>query len=364
MILQKLEKLDNAKEIFQDYISKRIPFTFRKDLVSLNYEKFYKKVTQNSLLKEIRVEDKTQRKTINFKEFLDSKEFYLNTQYQTVDSKLDIIQNPLLEFLSDFEIRPQIIGNLVPRQYTLWLGFKRDTSSGLHHDFHDNLYTVLEGVKKFRIYSPKEIKKLYVKGKVLKVFENGFISYSSLFARGDGARGEEVLTWKLQELEKLPDSLEKEEEIEKVLEKLLEIEAENGLEFSDFSDNSEEPLVKKIKIEKDDTELNFSRIKDTSNSEIIEKEFPKFRNAKYYDVVLKKGDGLFLPAGWFHEVWSFGDEKDPDGVHMAMNYWMAPPTQNDYDNPYEDGFWEFKFQEFLQELKEFEESERSTDLDR
>lgn len=102
-------------------------------------------------------------------------------------------------------------------------------------------------------------------------------------------------------------------------------------------------------------ELNFSRIKDTSDMHIIERDFPKFRNAQYYDVILRKGDGLFLPAGWFHEVWSFGD-SEADGVHMAMNYWMAPCTRDDFDHPYEDGFWEFKWNSFLQELKEFKNS--------
>ena len=52
---------------------------------------------------------------------------------------------------------------------------------------------------------------------------------------------------------------------------------------------------------------------------------------------VKAGEMLYLPAGWFHEVTSFSGERD--NLHMALNYWMYPPTTGSFDRPYEDGFW-------------------------
>ncbi|CAK0870021.1 unnamed protein product [Prorocentrum cordatum] len=53
-------------------------------------------------------------------------------------------------------LRPQLVGALAPVQYNLWLGRAAEGStSGLHHDFHDNLYVVLRGEKEFRLFSPR-----------------------------------------------------------------------------------------------------------------------------------------------------------------------------------------------------------------
>ena len=54
----------------------------------------------------------------------------------------------------------------------------------------------------------------------------------------------------------------------------------------------------------------------------------------------KPGQMLYLPAGWFHEVSSFGNEKyDDQGVHIAINYWFIPPNKNQVDNCYQDDYW-------------------------
>ncbi|CAE8622735.1 unnamed protein product, partial [Polarella glacialis] len=38
-------------------------------------------------------------------------------------------------------LRPQVLGKLAPVQYNIWLGrTSAGSTSGLHHDFHDNLY--------------------------------------------------------------------------------------------------------------------------------------------------------------------------------------------------------------------------------
>lgn len=42
------------------------------------------------------------------------------------------------------------------------------------------------------------------------------------------------------------------------------------------------------------------------------------------------GEALFLPAGWFHQVSSFGGypsqgKTHSTGQHIALNYWWKPP---------------------------------------
>jgi hypothetical protein len=51
------------------------------------------------------------------------------------------------------------------------------SSSGLHHDFHDNLYVLLRGCKRFRLYPPDAAPGMYVRGKLQRIYPNGRIVY-------------------------------------------------------------------------------------------------------------------------------------------------------------------------------------------
>jgi len=53
------------------------------------------------------------------------------------------------------------------------------------------------------------------------------------------------------------------------------------------------------------------------------------------------GESLYLPAGWFHEVTSL---NDGGAEHMALNYWLHPPTNlkpgaAGFERPYSSNFW-------------------------
>lgn len=67
------------------------------------------------------------------------------------------------------------------------MGFSGDkgSSTGLHHDYHDNIYILMKGKKKFEIYSPADAEKLPTFGKIKKVHPNGLISYD-LEIKSDG----------------------------------------------------------------------------------------------------------------------------------------------------------------------------------
>lgn len=60
---------------------------------------------------------------------------------------------PLDKLKGDFPLRPALAGALIPQNVNLWMGHSKKgagSSSGLHHDFHDNLYLLLRGKKTFR----------------------------------------------------------------------------------------------------------------------------------------------------------------------------------------------------------------------
>jgi hypothetical protein len=66
---------------------------------------------------------------------------------------------------------------------------------------------------------------------------------------------------------------------------------------------------------------------------------------------------LYLPASWLHEVTSYSSsDSDTDSVvHMAMNWWFHPPTEQSYHQPYVDGYWADSWkvvEEALEKMKE------------
>lgn len=101
-----------------------------------------------------------QEKAIKFGDFLGELEkgselLYLTTQELGIDAtgRPQLMSAPLDKLRGDFPIRPCLVGGLVPQNVNLWMGASRGekgSSSGLHHDFHDNLYVLLRGKKTFR----------------------------------------------------------------------------------------------------------------------------------------------------------------------------------------------------------------------
>lgn len=78
------------------------------------------------------------------------------------------------------------MGNLVPYQHNIWMGHSKEgTSTGLHHDFHDNFYIAIRGRKTFRLFSPRCAEILNTTGKIVHIHENGLISYDQMY-RSDG----------------------------------------------------------------------------------------------------------------------------------------------------------------------------------
>lgn len=325
-----------------------------------------------------------------FMEFLQNLQQGSTRQYMTTQSlpaddegRPALFTTPVEQLVHQnmVELRPALLGHLVPMTYNLWMGCTQEpTSSGLHHDFHDNLYCLLQGSKTFKIASPSAIHKFKMKGTLCRLHDNGRIVYQEQIAdgmvRADGAleQVERVvqLEMRREEIEaelQNDDSTEKEkleEELDEIEEELLQIEVgaqpedsggsddeDGGGLFSsrkggqdsddsddeegagmfpshkggndnsasdedDDSDHAEARPVKRSKFDDDngDGDVPVNFVVDTGTDILFE------------TIKLEKGDLFYLPSGWFHEVFSDGGDKK-GGIHSAFNYWMHPPDTTD-----------------------------------
>jgi hypothetical protein len=138
---------------------------------------------------------KGQEIKMKFADFLDKIEqneenYYLTTQElsYSAEDQPSIISPPLSQLRSDFPLIPKLMGNLVTQNINLWYGSSRNaSSSGLHHDFHDNLYLVLKGEKSFHLFAPSEHSNIYTVGKIAKIHPNGRINYEGQLTNADGS---------------------------------------------------------------------------------------------------------------------------------------------------------------------------------
>ncbi|CDZ97736.1 Uncharacterized conserved protein, contains JmjC domain [Phaffia rhodozyma] len=61
-----------------------------------------------------------------------------------------------------------------------------------------------------------------------------------------------------------------------------------------------------------------------SSSHVPSEEYPLFEGARKreIEVVLKKGEVLFLPEGWWHSVEGEGEGEECAGGRISLNYWF------------------------------------------
>ncbi len=307
---------------------------------------------------------------------------------------------------STFPLQPTITGNLVPQNINLWMGNSKDgASSGLHHDYHDNLYVVLRGTKHFRLYSPADTHNMYTRGKLAKVHANGRINYEGEITTAYGADpssyeaaqaqvAREEAEKRLVKAEKAfeegkPGAEEELEQAEAMLDKAMEaiLDAEqdddddeedafcletakeedvvgmtcnldelstssgedddNMNDMDDMDDMGTNGLRRIVdKTVKNPT--NFSRVDPSILDDVqtLQSYFPKILDAKSAVCECHAGDILYLPASWFHEVRSSSENAATAKGHMAFNYWFHPPdAQNDFDAPYTTDFWPNDFKD-------------------
>lgn len=346
------------------------------------------------------------RETImTFGEFLDklgeeNNLHYLTTQDLEHDDEGQpaIVSEPVKQLVGDFPWNPKMMGNLTLQNANIWFGksSKTRTSSGLHHDFHDNLYCLIRGRKHFTLYPPDCHAAMYTNEEIARVHSNGRINYvGHPPTNADGSDQAAVAALKASKRLEQADDEDDEEGMEAALEDLLD--AEMGSEGDEDDDDEEEdgdddmngdegmdegmmeamkrklaPALEGLPSDQhtttkkrrttdsttststststSDRPANFSRVDTSLPLQALQEDFPLFckkeTQAKRQEVWLEAGQMLYLPAGWFHEVTSDdgdGSSSEERKGHLAFNYWFHPPDQldegMDYEQPYSSSFW-------------------------
>ncbi len=301
---------------------------------------------------------------------------YLTTQPHAPapDGHPELLAPPLARGLAaDVPLRPALAGALVPQSINLWAGAAPSdgsgASSGLHHDFHDNLYVLLRGRKRFLLWPPSAAPVMGVAGRLARVHANGRIVYAEQGdVRADGAdageaaaararRGAEAALAAAEAAAAAgaPGAAERLAAAEAALEAVLEDALLGGGGVDDF-DTMEEG--------------GGGGGGGGAGSAGAAGEPPSFCAAAAaapppaLACELRAGQMLYLPAGWFHEVTSFSDYASESGgaakangkangggeapsssrLHLALNYWFHPPDNADpspagFRRPYRDAYW-------------------------
>ncbi|QFZ25777.1 hypothetical protein EJF18_10889 [Clavispora lusitaniae] len=292
------------------------------------------------------------------------------TTEEAEERVLSLFQPPLTELCNDtsFPITPKPFDTLIPQQINLWMGSSSQSSpkpdllhptkeslgkwvpngnsSGLHHDHADNLYVLVEGRKRFTLYSPKDALNIFTVGDIDKVYANGLIDYkvnknARLWRkmRDDGALVAEHAAWLLENEDFSTYSQQE-------LEDLIENEEEYTGEIDDSLDppsfSSVPPVLAHLDELTDDAEVE-------SLTKYANEHYPGFLNLNKTQVWLEPGDMLYLPCGWFHEVTSFANEDSP--AHIAMNWWFMPPNGSKASKPYKDDYWKHDYSKTLASIE-------------
>lgn len=305
---------------------------------------------------------------------LSTGKYYMTTQTLPTndEGRPEIYTTPITQLVKSGNmdsLRPPLLGHLVLMTCNLWIGHAATSaSSGLHHDYHDNLYCLLEGNKSFRIAPPSCIHSLKMVGTLHTLHDNGRIVYQEQVCDGDEIRPDGALT-SVEEIMKLEIRREEieiqlqtckdekvremlEAELDAIQEELLDLEMDNNdddtgtddvdlfgggnLDEQPDSDDGEldinaPPETKRARL----NSIDDKQKEDTAPLNFVTEESSE--KPKFQMIEMMKGDLLYLPAGWFHEVSSSG------GLHIAFNYWMHPPDVGKdatFGQPYLSQFWQ------------------------
>jgi hypothetical protein len=138
----------SPQRFFERFVARRRPCVFRETLEEISglAETLWASQVARDLEVQVEVRDgprdafgRGRKVSTTFGALLDggSSNLYLTTQ-EVPDGQL--LAAPLTAIADQLPLRPPLLGNLVPQTINLWLGrSSTPASSGLHHDFHDNL---------------------------------------------------------------------------------------------------------------------------------------------------------------------------------------------------------------------------------
>uniref|UniRef100_A0A0G4FGC0 JmjC domain-containing protein n=1 Tax=Chromera velia CCMP2878 TaxID=1169474 RepID=A0A0G4FGC0_9ALVE len=298
--------------------------------------------------------------------------YYLTTQSipQTIHGPRRLCSPPLSDLLTDFPLRPSpLLHRLVPYQYNLWMGrappppASQWSTTGLHHDFHDNLYVLLKGRKQFRLFSPRCVPYLSTVGRVVSVGANGLISYSEGM-RDDGAHVASLLVGRQKRAQAAVASgggVEAERELDAVMDEVADLAASGvaleDLEDDDLDEEGEGEMEEEVEEEEEEGDEgaassssspssypdSFCRAatvpregtgrehgeeagEETQTGSLFDLDISGHSSStsdadvlcRYLECNIEAGEMLYLPASWFHEVHS-GPSEDSVGSFCSSS---------------------------------------------
>ena len=377
-------------------------------------------------------------------------QYYLSTQSIAADPfgfPSSLYGPPLHSLSSLFPLYLPLFEGLVLNNVNVWMGsyppspspssspsllpspsFSRPygTGSGLHHDFHDNLYILLRGQKTFQLLPPSLAGTLPMYGNPVRVHPNGLIQYagSENMTRSDGVpmaaldrdHIESQIEIANERMEKVMEKIaafekkrkgkkgrkkksDEEEMEEKMRERELEREREDAIEGVEVAEEVMEDYLEYelLRMEEEEGEEDEEEVKveeDEKKEEKNEAHSPEKKRRKVSSASsptssssasapspshdpnrgpdhfcrlsvselpshfsslssplpplitceIKSGQMLYLPASWFHSVFSANDPEFPDECHIALNYWFYPPDGTKVELPYRDSLLSEMFQ--------------------
>jgi hypothetical protein len=208
----------DPETFFDEYIATRTPVQFDGFLAEADWKvskdrwtiDYLKQHTPDTM--KVKVEYRNsesdrfglgKERKISFHQFLSdidegATNLYMTTQELEYDLEdhPEVISAPLTALTDDFPFIPKLFGNLIVSNINLWMGRSSTwTTSGLHHDYHDNLYIMLKGQKQITLISPAFAENLYTVGELDIVYPNGRINYVGQPTFADGRSLEADKAW-------------------------------------------------------------------------------------------------------------------------------------------------------------------------
>jgi hypothetical protein len=337
----------SAKEFFQRYISKRRPCI----LINPSQPKITAQlICQVAGDAEVQVERRTdetktygQNRSKEYQVNLTIDAFWKHLQdekarelyYLSTQESDETFSTPCRQLVEAGHISETLdwAGSLILQSCNLWWGASKESSSGLHHDFHDNFYLVQSGIKRFRLFPPNCNVTVY--GEIDKIHRNGLISYRNNPTRADG-----VPISKRAKLDNEDSGEEDSDEDQAFIGKGFDYASDNSDDFNleDNGNDDYDELVGHEENEDEDSDgstdgkLKAKIRSDNSRPDHFSPLHPDEVTDPGLTVEIHPGECLYLPCGWFHHVTSLCTSGE---CHLALNYWYHPPDRLDcWEEPY------------------------------
>ena len=251
-----------------------------------------------------------------------------------------------LALAGDVPLAHPLAGGLILNALHVWMGAApRGAASGLHADYHDNIYALAAGTKTFTLFPPALAPALQLHGRLVTIHPNGRLVFAGSEGVGpDGADAAAVAEDEAADGDADSDDADADSDDADLDAALASAAAGEGVDDDYEGSEGEADSDDGDGDGDDDTPPprspsppppSFSRLD-------LPADAARLPMACAATVTLTPGDTLYLPAGWFHNVVS---TSAPGTLHAAASWWFHPPDAvaspaTPYSRPYWGRVWE------------------------